>query len=77
LTSADFAATEPYSSGDAPQMVLLPATATRQTRLALGFPAEARYVQLTLDQTGRIVQEVQIDPKHLPRRQFLHPDGPD
>jgi copper transport protein len=75
LTGAQFLSTEPYSSGTAPQIVALPAAAAGQIRVAMGFPAEARYVQLTLDETGRIVDEVQSDPKHLTRRHFTYPEA--
>lgn len=70
LPSAEFLALQPYGTGVAPQVVTLPATAAGQTRLALGFPAEGRYVQLTLDAQHRIIDEVQVDPKHLTRRQY-------
>jgi len=77
LTGPAFLTLEPYGSGVAPQVVQLPTTtagATGQVRLALGFPAEARYVQLSLDDTGRITDEIQVDPKHLSRRHFTYRD---
>jgi len=77
LTGPAFLNLEPYGSGIAPQVVQLPTTTAGtagQTRLALGFPAEARYVQLTLDDTGRITDEIQVDPKHFSRRHFTYPD---
>jgi copper transport protein len=73
LTARDFLPGEPYSSGVAPQVVALPPTIAGQTTLALGFPAEARYVQLTLDARSRIIEEVITDPKHLTRRRFIYP----
>jgi len=71
LDAADFLTLQPYGTGQAPQAVQLPAAAG-QTRLALGYPAEARYIQLTLDDQLRIIDEVQVDPKHLTRRHYLH-----
>jgi copper transport protein len=76
LTGAEFLAAEPYGSGVAPQVVALPAPTAGQTRLAMGFPAEARYVRLTLDRSGRIIDELITDPKHLTQRHFTYPDTP-
>lgn len=73
MTGAAFVATEPYSSGVAPQVVLLRRDAATQ-RLAVGFPAEGRYVELVLDARDRIVEEVQVDAKHLTRRRFVYAD---
>jgi copper transport protein len=75
LTGGDLLAGQLYGAGLAPQIVALPATAAGQTRLAVGFPAEARYAQLTLHQADRIVEEVQADPKHLIRRTLVYPDA--
>ncbi|MBM0240510.1 hypothetical protein JNW88_31700 [Micromonospora sp. ATA32] len=72
LPSADFLALQPYGSGVAPQVVTLPTTTAGQTRLALGFPAEGRYGQLTLDAQHRIIDEVQVDPKHVTRRHYQY-----
>jgi hypothetical protein len=47
----------------------------RLARLTVGFRAEARYAPLTLHQAGRIVEEVQTDPKHLIRRTLVNPDA--
>ena len=71
LSGADFLTLQPYGTGQAPQVVALPATAG-QTRLALGYPAEARFIELILDDRYRIVNEVQVDPKHLTRRHYLY-----
>ena len=73
LTGAQFLATEPHSSGTAPQIVALPAPAGH-TRLAAGFPSENIYAQLTLDRTGRLVDEQLTDPQHLIRRHFTYPE---
>ncbi len=73
LTGAAFVATEPYSSGVAPQVVAVRADTTR-ARLALGFPAEGRYVELVLDGHDCIVEETLADAKHLTRRRFVYPD---
>jgi len=72
LRSADFLALQPYGTGVATQVVALPASTPGQTRLALGYPAEGRYVELTLDTRHRIIDEVQVDPKHLTRRHYLY-----
>jgi len=42
--------------------------------LAVGFPAEGRYVELVLDRDGRIVEESLADAKHLTRRRFVYAD---
>jgi copper transport protein len=72
LTGAEFVATEPYSSGVAPQAVVVRADASG-SRLAVGFPAEGRYVELVLDPDGRIVEESLADAKHVTRRRFVYP----
>ena len=72
MTGADYVAMQPYNTGVAPQVVQLPDDAAGQTRLALSFPAEARYLQVTLDKARRIVEEVQVDPKHLTRHHFVY-----
>ncbi|MEV4202993.1 copper resistance CopC/CopD family protein [Micromonospora globbae] len=71
LSGADFLTMQPYGNGQAPQVVALPAAAG-QTRLALGYPAEARFIEVTLDDRYRLVDEVQVDPKHLTRRHYLY-----
>lgn len=71
LSGAEFVATEPYSSGVAPQAAALRQDA-QGTRLAVGFPAEGRYAELTLDTRDRIVQETLTDAKHLTRRRFVY-----
>jgi len=73
LSGAEFVATEPYSSGVAPQVVLVRADDSG-SRLAVGFPAEGRYVELVLDRDGRIVEESLADAKHLTRRRFVYAD---
>jgi copper transport protein len=73
LTGGEFIATEPYSSGIAPQVVLLRSDDTG-SRLAIGFPAEGRYAELVLDHDGRIIEETLADAKHLTRRRFVYPD---
>lgn len=73
LTGAEYLALQPYSAGIAPQVVQLPATGDGLTRLAIGFPAEGRYSQLTLDTAGRIIAETQVGAKHVTRRQLTYP----
>ena len=72
LTGEQFVATEPYSAGVAPQVVQMRAH-TDTVRLAVGFPAEGRYVELLLDPQHRVVDEKLVDGKHLTRRRFLYP----
>jgi copper transport protein len=68
-----FLASEPYGSGVAPQAVVLPPPAAGQTRLALGFPADGRYVDLVIDDaSARILDETVVDAKHLTRRHFVY-----
>jgi copper transport protein len=77
LSGADFVATEPYSSGAAAQTVVL-RQGSGTTRLALGYPADGRYAELTLDGQDRIVEEVLVDATHLTRRRFVYPThGPE
>ena len=71
LTAAQFVATEPYSAGVATQAVML-SRGSGVTRLAIGFPAEGRYAELTLDGHSRIEQEILVDAKHLTRRRFVY-----
>jgi len=74
MTGKAFVATEPYSSGVAPQVVQTRGD-TDIVRLAVGFPAEGRYVELVLDARDRIVEETAVDAKHLTRRRFVYPGG--
>jgi copper transport protein len=74
MAGARFLATEPYSSGQAPQVVESNA-GNGTTTLALGYPADGRYVQLTVDRHDRIRSEIVVDPKHLARRSFVYPAG--
>lgn len=72
MTGAQFLPLQPYAAGVAPQVVALPSRPGDNLRLALGFPAEARYAELTIDPGGRIIEEVQTDPKHLTRRHYIY-----
>lgn len=67
-----FLSQEPYADGTAPQAIRLAGSGA--TRLALGYPAAAINVLLTLDRAGRISDEILTDPKHLVTRRFVYPD---
>jgi copper transport protein len=73
VTAEFFVSQEPYAAGSAPQAVRL-AGGTRATRLALGYPAASINVLLTLDRTGRIVDETLTDPRHLVTRRIVYPE---
>ncbi len=64
MTGQMFVATEPYSAGVAPRVVQTRADADT-VRLALGFPAEGRYVELVLDRRDRVVEETMVDAHRL------------
>jgi copper transport protein len=72
LDGETFLAGEPYASGEAP--IAVQTSGGSQVRLAMGFPAERRFAALTLDDRGRIAEEMLTDPKHLVRRHFVYAD---
>jgi copper transport protein len=74
MTGKAFVTTEPYSAGVAPQVVQTRSDADG-VRLAVGFPADGRYVELVLDARDRIVEETVVDAKHLTRRRFVYREG--
>lgn len=45
-----------------------------QTTLALGYPAEATYVLLTVDADQRDTRETLAAPDHLISRTFVYPE---
>lgn len=69
LTGREYLNTGPFGSGRAPVVVRLD-----EHTLALGYPAEATYVQLTLDDDDRIVREVLAAPNHLVTRTLVYPE---
>ncbi len=69
LTGREYLDTGPFGSGIAPAVVRLD-----EHTLALGYPAEATYAQLTLDHHGRIVREVLAAPNHLVTRTLVYPE---
>ncbi len=76
ITGERFLATEPYSSGQAPQVVQTGA-AGGITTLAVGFPADGRYAQLSIDDRDRPLSETVVDAKHVTRRTFVYTDEHD
>ena len=65
---------DPYSSGVAPTVVVLDRDKTTgETVMALAYPGEGTYVQLTLDRHGRIVRETLTAPNHLTTRTIVYP----
>jgi copper transport protein len=73
LNGAFFLSQEPYASGTAPITVRISQDG-QPVRLALGYPAAAINVALTLDNNGRISAETLTDPTHLIHRRFTYPD---
>ena len=71
LDPAFFIAQEPYADGTAPQVVRV-STDPAPVRLALGYPAAATTVLLTLDGQGRISSETLTDTTHLISRHFVY-----
>jgi copper transport protein len=67
-----FLSQEPYAAGSAPQAVRL-VGGGGDTRLALGYPAASINVLLTLDEAGRIGDEILTDPSHLVTRRMVYP----
>jgi len=73
LDGSFFASQEPYASATAPIVVRI-SHQGQPVRLALGYPAAAITVALTLDNNGRISTETLTDRTHLIHRRFLYPD---
>lgn len=73
LTGKEFLASEPYGSGAAPVLTRLPDESGHR-RLALAYPAEHTQLDLTLDETGRILHETLTAPNHLVTRTFVYPE---
>ncbi|MFF5757411.1 copper resistance CopC/CopD family protein [Streptomyces longwoodensis] len=71
LTGREFLASEPYGSGTAPVITRLP-DENGHRRLALAYPAEHTQLDLTLDETGRILHETLTAPNHLVTRTFVY-----
>lgn len=69
ISGADYLDSEPFGSGVAPVAVSAPSPG-KTTRLLLGFPSAGIFVDLTLDERGRITDETLVSPKHLFRRRF-------
>ncbi|MEN4473949.1 copper resistance CopC/CopD family protein [Mycolicibacterium cosmeticum] len=74
LDAGFFLAQQPYADGTAP-ITARTSPAGAPVRLALGYPAASINVQLTLDDRGRITEEILSDPKHLVTRRMVYP-GP-
>ncbi|WP_308310834.1 copper resistance protein CopC [Streptomyces sp. GbtcB6] len=73
ITGKEFLAAEPYGSGTAPVTTRLP-DENGHRRLALAYPAEHTQLDLTLDETGRILHETLTAPNHLVTRTFVYPE---
>ncbi|MFI5615461.1 copper resistance protein CopC [Amycolatopsis sp. NPDC051903] len=73
LSGDFFLAQEPYAAGTAPIATRISENG-RPVRLALGYPAAATTVVLTLDEAGRISEETLTDETHLIHRRFVYPD---
>ncbi|WP_328690212.1 copper resistance protein CopC [Streptomyces phaeochromogenes] len=73
IAGTEFLASEPYGSGTAPVITRLP-DENGHRRLALAYPAEHTQLDLTLDETGRILHETLTAPNHLVTRTFVYPE---
>ena len=74
VTGQELLDSDPYGSGVAPTVVVLDRDEkTRETVMALAYPGEGTYVQLTLDHHGRIVRETLTAPNHLTTRTIVYP----
>ncbi len=73
LKGSFFVSQEPYASGTAPIVVRI-SQGDQPVRLALGYPAAAINVALTLDKDGRISTETLTDRAHLIHRRFVYSD---
>jgi copper transport protein len=73
LTGQFFVSQEPYAAGSAPTAARI-SRDDQPIRLALGYPAAATTVALTLDARGRISEETLTDDTHLIHRRFVYPD---
>jgi copper transport protein len=73
LTGREFLNAEPYGSGTAPNVVVLDRTST-ETTLALAYPAEGIFVQLSIDTDGQLLRETLSAPNHLVYRTFVYPE---
>ncbi|MGW5051425.1 copper resistance CopC/CopD family protein [Actinokineospora sp. NPDC004072] len=73
LSGQFFVSQEPYAAGTAPIAVRI-SHPGQPVRLALGYPAAATNVHLTLDARGRISEETLTDDTHLVHRRFVYPD---
>lgn len=73
LTGKEFLASEPYGSATATVITRLPDESGHR-RLALAYPAEHTQLDLTLDETGRILHETLTAPNHLVTRTFVYPE---
>ncbi|MFF1291714.1 CopD family protein [Streptomyces sp. NPDC058296] len=73
ITGEEFLASEPYGSGTAP-VITRPPDENGHRRLALAYPAEHTQLDLTLDESGRILHETLTAPNHLVTRTFVYPE---
>jgi len=73
ITGEEFLAAEPYGSGTAPVTTRLP-DENGHRRLTLAYPAEHTQLDLTLDESGRILHETLTAPNHLVTRTFVYPE---
>jgi hypothetical protein len=53
--------------------VLRTAAATSTITLAAGFPADGRYLRISVDDRDRILSETVVHAKHITRRTFVYP----
>ena len=74
ISGPEYLKVGPYGSGKAPIVTVL-GRHRGDTVLALAYPAEATYVRLTVDRSGRITREVLAAPNHLTTRTLVYPEA--
>lgn len=72
LAAGFFRSQQPYSDGTAP-IAVRTSPLGAVARLALGYPAASLNVELTLDDRGRIIEEILTAPEHLVTRRIIYP----
>ena len=73
MSGRAFLDAEPYGSGTAGQVALLPGEGG-QSSLMVGFPGDLTQAELVLDGRGRLVRETLTAPYHWITRTFVYPD---
>lgn len=73
LSGSEFLNSDPYGSARA-TTTNLGRQAPGETTIALGFPGDDTYIELTVDPSYRILRETLTGPNHLVQRTFVYPE---